>query len=284
MNVTDYKYIGFGGFKFYDFEMLFRHLGIRDMISIERDPDIFARCRFNKPFEFIEFHEGDLKEYVTGAALKKPVVAWLDFDSNISREIVDDILTVATRVPVGSFVFATLDARMPDGFLEQSIAERRTQLENELEGYSLIQSDADLEPSNFPYLAERIAWAALAGAFTKRTDGVFVPLIRAFYKDGAPMLTVGAAICDKAKADVLIRKRDTAFPFLAPAPKSSPPYSIPPFNLTTRERILLDSAATSAEPDNSFKQQLIAIGFAPELIEEYGKVVRFIPRYIEAYL
>jgi hypothetical protein len=33
LELSDYMYLGFGGFKFYDFEMVFRHLGIKSMTS-----------------------------------------------------------------------------------------------------------------------------------------------------------------------------------------------------------------------------------------------------------
>ena len=50
LELAEYKYVGFGGFKFYDFEMLFRHLGVRNMTSVELDRTLIARCKYNKPF------------------------------------------------------------------------------------------------------------------------------------------------------------------------------------------------------------------------------------------
>ena len=282
MDISNYKYLGFGGYKFYDFEMLFRHLGIQDMVSIERDADLFGRCVFNKPFEFIEFVEGDLQDFLTASTFSKPLVAWLDFDSPVSKETVGAILAVGAKLPADSFVFATLDARMPESYRDYNVNERRAELQNELEGYALIQRDEDLEIDNFPILAERIAWAALTGSLSRRVGLSYLPLVRVFYKDSAPMLTVGAALCSADRLQKLRSKIAPTLSFLAPD-NSAPPYTIPPFNLTQRERYLLDKLATGSD-DSGVRKQLVRIGIDDVTIDEYKRVIRFIPKYVETYL
>src|SRR5207247_52963 len=94
ISLRKYKYIGFGGVRFYDFEMLFRHLGILDMTSVELDDTLFPRCRFNKPFEFIDFQEGQLADYLGRNTFRKPLLAWLDYDSHISGKVIEDIRTL----------------------------------------------------------------------------------------------------------------------------------------------------------------------------------------------
>jgi hypothetical protein len=152
LDLSNYKYLGFGGFKFYDFEILFRHLGIKDMTSVEADKSLVPRCRFNKPFSFIELVQGSLSEYLDAAFFEKPLVAWLDYDSTLSRGVVDDIVTLSSKVPVGSFIFVTIDARMADGLRSLPSDQRIADLKEELQTFAVNPSTLDVEPNRFSRL------------------------------------------------------------------------------------------------------------------------------------
>lgn len=282
-DLRKYKYIGFGGFKFYDFEMLFRHLGIRDMTSVELDDSLFARCRFNKPFSFIDFQEGLLGDYLGRTIFQKPLVAWLDYDCHISGKVIEDIRTISAKAPVGSFVFVTIDARISDGMREFSPAERLAAVRDEYGDFALVVNSEDLEPAKFPVFAERVVWSALAESLSRRSDGVFVPIIRVFYKDTALMVTVGGCLCDVEPADSLRRRMRRDFRFLIPSGKAEP-YSIPLFNLTARERQLLDRAVTRRKHEEDLRKSLRRLGFTVAEIDDYKRMVRFVPKYFESYI
>lgn len=281
-DLCTYKYIGFGGFKFYDFEMLFRHLGIRDMTSIELDKTLFARCLFNKPFGFIDFQEGYLADYLGRTIFTKPLIAWLDYDSRISVAVVEDIRTISAKAPVGSFVFVTVDARIPDGIKDFNAGERLAAVHDEYRDFALVTSSEELEPSKFPAFAEKVAWSALAESLSKRTDGVFVPVIRVFYKDTAIMVTVGGCLCDMKNVESLRKRLRRDFRFLVPSGKAEP-YTIRGFNLTSRERILLDEAVTQKQKMKEHRQILDHLGFTAREIDDYRRMIRFLPRYFESY-
>ena len=53
-------------------------------------------------------------------------------------------------------------------------------------------------------------------------DGVFVPLVRIFYKDTALMVTVGGCLCDKEVAALLRRRIRRDFRFLLPSGAAHP--------------------------------------------------------------
>jgi len=277
-----YKYVGFGGYKFYDFEMLFRHLGIRDMTSIELDKSLFARCRFNKPFSFIEFHEGLLGDYLEEATFRKPLVAWLDYDCHISDSVIEDVRVISAKAPVGSFIFITVDARISEGMRQLAPSRRLARVKDEYGEFALVTNSDDLSPNNFPLFAERALWAALQESLTMRTDGVFVPLVRTFYKDTALMVTVGGCLCDTIRAPSLDRRIGREFDFLRP--NSTGPYSIPAFNLTTRERQLLDVAVTQKKQLAEPRKSLSKLGFSRKEIADYKRMVRFVPKYFESYI
>src|SRR4051794_25050618 len=52
--IGDYRYVGMGANRFYDFLMLHKHLGICSMVSLEHDPKMFKRAAFNVPYNFID--------------------------------------------------------------------------------------------------------------------------------------------------------------------------------------------------------------------------------------
>lgn len=281
LDISNYSYLGFGGFKFYDFEMLFRHLGIRHMISLEVDRTIFPRCVFNKPFSFIETHQESLGTYLERNNFRKRLIAWLDYDCALSREVVDDLQTIGAKVPIGSFVFATIDARMPEAWSTYSVPDRIAVLREELQEFALNPSSSDVQSTSFPGYAEKVLWAALSAALSKRTDGRFIPLVRLFYKDTALMITVGALLCADELADRFEKSFLRSFPFLK---NKNRPYVIPSFNFTARERHILDSIVTSPKSERKLRERMRKIGFREGDIRDYENMVRFLPKYFESYL
>jgi hypothetical protein len=283
LDLRKYHYLGFGGFRFYDFEMLFRHLGIRDMTSVELDETLYPRCRFNKPFSFIQFEEGHLSDYLEKATFRKPLVAWLDYDCVLSNDVVEDIRSISAKAPVGSVLFATVDARIPEGMRAQGSEARFAAVKEEYHEFALVTRADELEPDRYPAFAERVLWASLKESLSKRSDGVFVPLIRVFYRDSALMMTVGACLCERDFAREFAARMKRQFKFLLPTGTASP-YAIPPFNLTSRERRLLDSAVTRRARQQSLTKSLRRLGFTNLEIADYKRMFRFVPKYYEAFV
>jgi hypothetical protein len=284
LSVSEYQYLGFGGFKFYDFEMLFRHLGIREMTSLEADGTLFARCEFNKPFDFIDVRKEWLSKYLRKVRFKRPVMAWLDFDSPLSSNITDDIESICAKAPLGSFVFVTIDARMPEGLQRLLPDERIASLKEEFLGLALGPSSSDVELSNFAAYADRVLWASLTSALGKRSDGEFVPLMRVFYSDTTLMLTAGGCLCPAAVARPLADKMREEFPFLLPRNSRAETFTIPVGNFTIKERHLLDAVVTGKKVAKTNKKKLRSLGFTAPILDDYTKLVRFLPKYIETYL
>jgi hypothetical protein len=282
LKLSTYQYIGFGGFKFYDFEMLFRHVGIRDMISVEQDNALISRCKFNKPFNFITIVESSLATFLATATFRKPVVAWLDYDWGLSAEVVADVLTLGGKVPVGSFVFVTIRADLPAGLARLKPDQRVADLREELQDLALIRDNSDVENANFPRYAERVLSAVVTAALSKRSDGKFLLLFRTLYSDTAQMLTVGACLCPTDLAKQIARQMRTNFPFLVHT--SAGPYRIPSFNLTMRERHLLDRISTSKRHQKRARESLRDIGIRLSTIDDYKRIVRFVPKYFESYV
>ncbi|PHS35009.1 MAG: hypothetical protein COA91_13810 [Robiginitomaculum sp.] len=53
-------------------------------------------------------------------------------------------------------------------------------------------------------------------------------------------------------------------------------------NVTEKERALFDLVATNNRSKSKELTQLIKLGFKQKEIESYAKVIRYVPRYVEA--
>src|SRR5258708_32708454 len=85
LQITNAVYIGFGSVWFSDFTMAHRLLGIRDMVSIERDEVVFKRAQFNRPYRTLEVMKGDsysaIAHLLTQPSLAcRPCIVWLHYD------------------------------------------------------------------------------------------------------------------------------------------------------------------------------------------------------------
>src|SRR5690242_1898583 len=67
--LSSYRYIGFGSIQFRDFIMFHKHLGITNMLSIEKDAINKARFEFNLPFSCVSLRIGKSGEVL-------PTIPW----------------------------------------------------------------------------------------------------------------------------------------------------------------------------------------------------------------
>jgi hypothetical protein len=109
ISVSDCRYVGMGGTKFYDFHLLHRFIGVCRMVSLERDPALHTRAVFNCPYDFIDVQPRTVADFLASDLDETPTVYWLDYDDGISAEITADIMSMGARIKVGSFAFVTAD-------------------------------------------------------------------------------------------------------------------------------------------------------------------------------
>lgn len=81
--VADYWYTGFGSYMFDDFKILHERLNISKMISLEADPQVFSRAKFNLPYNCIDVKNMDSTAYLTRFMPNDTDhnIFWLDFVS-----------------------------------------------------------------------------------------------------------------------------------------------------------------------------------------------------------
>ena len=122
--VSQYRYVGMGGCKFYDFLLVHKYLGLDRMISLEHDEVMACRARYSCPYKFIEIFEGTIRDFLLGDNYGGNTIYWLDFDRGISNELLGEVKAAAGCVKPGDFLFATVNAEVPSYLRRQAPSKR----------------------------------------------------------------------------------------------------------------------------------------------------------------
>ena len=281
INVSSYPYIGMGGKRFYDFSMMHKYLGVRSMISIEHDEEILERCEFNKPLGFITILHTTSSDFIDRHRFERPVVMWLDYDWGLSKVITSDIFALATKLPVGSFLFVTVRAALPRPLLRLTADQKIRHYKDELGDLALDCRPQDVGQDGHSHYVEKVLNGAFQTAFGAKTEAKFHNLLRMLYRDTTWMATVGGCFCGDEMASMLVNQVKGEFPFLY---NMDGPYELPDFNLTPKEMVLLDHIVTSNPAGKTSTALLKKLRFEPATIEAYRSVIRFLPKYVETFM
>jgi hypothetical protein len=234
--LSEYHYIGFGAHEFVDFELLWRTLGITQMISIEKETPK-ERFLFNRPFGSIVVEPGTSRTVLPRINFAPHTIIWLDYTSKLNRDVIADIGDCAGRLESGSVLVATVNVEP-----EPHISSRRSEVVRRL-GVARVPpsvTDATLFPwgladLSYAVLSDEVAQAMRTRVHPARFEQVF----HFRYADNARMLTWGGIVVSDAD-----RAHFTAADFaeLEFARAGAAPYDLGPPALTIREMLRLNDA------------------------------------------
>lgn len=279
LEIPNYRYVGMGANRFYDFLLVHKYLAVKKMISLEHDPNMYERARFNNPYHFIEVLNTNTTSFLSNDEFNCQSICWFDYDGGIGPHIIRDILALGTKLKLGDFAFVTTFGG-PGRALDKLNASNRMQwFQDALGDFSGEVLIEDVETANFPIAVHKVLYAAFKNAFSARSDGIFVPLLQVEYADSKTMVTVGGALLEREKVRSIKAKVKNALPFL---PLNTPClYEIKTLHLTEKERVLFDRAVTSPKRRRREKIQLKKLGFKMAEVEAYEDLLRYLPRYVE---
>lgn len=302
----DHWYLGFGSMWFGDFRLAHRRLGIDRMVSMEHS-DYAARAEFNRPFAGVKVEPGECNAVMTNmsvAAWSKPLVAWLDYDGYLRKDVVEDIDLLLSRAQPNSAIVITVNGargtyrvRKPNGQMERhetsvgvietflgsgSTPTRYAPQPNAAGSYT------DIPEAEFPeFLTEAIAsyMEHQVVASAREVEGQrlkFVSLYRLHHRDGADMVTVGGAIVTEATEAVWREclARHSVLSGVAGYPTYCRLDLVP---LTVKEKIVLDECLPDAGDGTGFVAAAKAAGVALSDLEmaKYRKFYRHFPLFVE---
>ena len=285
--ISEYRYIGMGSMWFTDFALFHRALGIKDMISIERDA--VDRALFNAPFGCITVEEGETTSVLPDLSLsEKPTLLWLDYDSGIEGPVLEDSRLASADLASMSILVLTVDAsrttlketRDPNG-------EKLTR-EEALRFYCGELAPARLPKGAFsiqgyPRLLSRILTANVDHVLRKagRTER-YTKLFDFTYSDGTPMVTVGGMIASEGDRLLLRRCNLRNLSYLPEKDGIVDQFKIDVPHLTPKEKMALDQILPS-ESHPSMETLATKVGFKlkPEHLRSYGRFYRHYPVFGE---
>ncbi len=277
--IENYRYIGFGALYFSDFRLFHRDLGIKRMISIERNASDSDRYEFNRPFGCIEIMFEKSGDALQKVPWNMKTILWLDYQCSLNASVLDDIAVFCTSAQPGSVLMVTVNAepkgndpkkryehlrdcvgetKMPPGYtykdmVKWKVAEvYREIITNHIHDIR-IQRNGDLE------IRGKIGYKQL---------------FNFHYRDGTRMLTVGGLIHSEDQVGIVEKCAFDRLPFVTP---NKTPYRIDVPNLTYREVRSLDRCL----PVSHAKDSKIP-NIPQEIRDQYAKVYRYFPRFVEA--
>lgn len=205
MDLGNAIYVGFGSIWFTDFVQAHKLLDIDDMVSIEANEVGFRRATFNKAYRTISVMEGrasarlpDILELEGYSA--RPWVVWLDYDSALDEEVVDDMQWVLSNAPPNSIVLFTVSATQ-NAYGNKPIQrpERIRTLLGDVVPDDLSKDDCMKEtlPNTLADLMMDFLKSEVAD--TARPGG-FIEAFRLPYLDSVAMVTIGGILPAKGAA------------------------------------------------------------------------------------
>ena len=277
--INTYRYIGFGSPFFSDFRLFHRLLGFESMVNIEAEESDTARFNFNRPYDCVKMVYGRSSDVLPTLEWKGlPTVAWLDYDSKLTLDILDDIRLLTAQLETVSLLIITLRRKPKDfGTGSQKIDALRAEF-----GESLPPGirQKDMTKGRFPETLRRIIKSSIEDELMSRNidltaaDQVGYKQIFNFrYSDGTPMLTLGGLFSRVSDQELLF---NCGFDSLGYCREGSEPYNIVAPLITFKEQKTLDSQL----PGTS----VCLPGLQQNDVEEYSRVYRYFPAFTEAEL
>ena len=189
--ISEYRYVGMGGIRFYDFILMHKFLGIEKMTSLEHDRKVMQRVMYNVPYQFIEVVNTNVHTFITEDTFSGNTIYWMDYDNSINSNITRDIASLAPKVKQRDFIFFTVCGEPPKRLQPKSTQYRLEDMKEIFGDLATVFSREDMENENFPTTVLKLLRAAFTNVFVVRREGEFHPFFQVSYKDGLEMLTYG---------------------------------------------------------------------------------------------
>ena len=192
--LSEYRYVGMGGNRFYDFILVHKYLGIEKMVSLEYDKRMLPRVLYNLPYNFIDVKNLDVQEFLARDRYAGNTIYWMDYDGSIGTNVTGDVASLAPRVKSGDFVFTTVCGAPPKRFRKMNSKERVEEVKEMFRELGESVTKEDMEDAQFAIGVDKILNAAFTNAFAARRGSAFRPFFQVGYKDGQDMVTFGGVL------------------------------------------------------------------------------------------
>jgi hypothetical protein len=256
--ISEYQYIGFGGYSLEDFKYIHSRFDICDMLSIEKDENVYQRQSFNNPHSCINCHHKSSEDFISEFQKTKPTIIWLDYvkPSELRTQIEEfqntlnklsdyDIIKLTVNSHASSYVSSQ------QGINPSELQELRINKLKEMLGELFPSADVKAEMMTEKRFAEGlyliIKYSARL-AVRGKVDLYFQPLTAFSYADGQQMLTVTGILLNTNKTEDFFEKTKLKQWQLSSIDVEKP-HRINVPDLTIKERLTIDSLLPNANPE-----------------------------------
>ena len=194
--VDKFQYTGMGSIHFVDHILFHRFLGIHKLVSVESDDEIAKRVKFNRPYRNIDIKIMEVGDYIPQLDGGENHIVWLDYDSRVSKSILDDVRSCAGILRPGSVVLVTVDAEAARDLTQPKdsydwFKEQRLGLWNE------DWTVCDFKKSDLHLRVLDLLGLAFREGVSGRSKINALPCFKISYADGHNMVTMGVYLGDK---------------------------------------------------------------------------------------
>lgn len=217
INIKSHRYIGFGSYLFDDFKQVHDRLNIKSMISLEADPVVFQRAKYNTPYKCIKVINQTSTDFISsGEWGNKKTIVWLDYTSPSGiAEQFNDIASLTNIVNKHDIIRVTLNANVtslgkPNDINTTQFSKFRfDKLKERIGEYVPVSvNESDITTSKYPIVLLKCLKKLIEESFTETSFDrrFFFPLFATVYKDGQSMVTFTGIILENHKEEQLIKK------------------------------------------------------------------------------
>ena len=289
--ISDYHYTGFGSYFFDDFKLLHERLNITKMISLEQDPIIFERAKYNCPYNCIDIKNVSSTDYISNFSPDDSThnIFWLDFVT--PRELGEQLANYSillSNLNANDIVRITLNAN-PDSLGRSNSPEQLQAIRLETLK-ARVQEDCcpsslsleDVTHAKYPLTLLqilRLTTTNILSDMPPYKPNFMFPLFSTIYADGQQMLTFTGIILNSHEDEHPIRAALQKYPHNNFSWDSPNRIEIPP--LTVRELTEINKLL----PNPNIQQQLINdfpfifSAKAPHAMESYINYYKYYPNY-----
>mgnify|MGYP001561779694 FL=1 len=299
LDISSYCYLGMGSIYYYDYILFHKMLSIDDMISIDNKTAI-KRFDFNKPYEFIKFHNCITTDYLRMHDWqKKKTITWLDYDTTFGKGepcIIADLKILGINCGKNDILFVSINSTSPEDSKGKDFLEKyKTYISPPFKILRFTR------PKYFPELLQNIVLNVLKEG-CEYNKFKFYKMCSFTYKDGAPMYTIGGIFTDDAEFP---QKLASLHDIISLDTAQIHKINIP--NITYKEKFYMDSKINSLRQwfedsekevdklgldDEEEKKERIAnllynkmdIELSPDDVKNYLAYYKYFPQYYEGII
>ncbi len=286
----DYTYYSFGGPYLEDFRLIHERFPEMEMVSIEKDKEVYKRQDFHRPSGKIDLQKCDMHSFLSEYDSEdKTSVFWLDY-TRLDYYQFEEFMLLLNKVAPGSIVKITLQCHPGNhlnkpgdeldsngNFKKDKQGEFRNKFGDVLPGSSVSIPRNELK---FAKLLQDMIQIASQKALPSGAENlVFQPISSTYYKDGVGIFTMTGSVCKKSDRKAIRDKFRGWKPANLHWKKEPIRVDVPA--LSTQERLHLQSSLPC-----SGRKLLWSLGYkidgnrSLEQLKQYAEYYRQYPYFI----